>query len=133
VVAIFTGQMLRGEGVLINGSGEQTRDFVYVKDCAWANVLALENGSGQIYNLGTGVETSVNQIFALLKEIIGYPREPRYGPAMVGETFRIYLDATKAQRELGWRPTVTLEEGCAGPWPTSGQVRETRQASCRPV
>jgi UDP-glucose 4-epimerase len=111
VVAIFTGQMLRGEGVLINGSGEQTRDFVYVKDCAWANVLALENGSGQIYNLGTGVETSVNQIFALLKEIIGYPREPRYGPAMVGETFRIYLDATKAQRELGWRPTVTLEEG----------------------
>lgn len=111
VVAIFTGQMLRGEGVLINGSGEQTRDFVYVKDCAWANVLALENGSGQVYNLGTGVETSVNQIFALLKEIIGYPREPRRGPAMVGETFRIYLDASKAQRELGWQPTVTLQEG----------------------
>ena len=112
VVAIFTRAMLRGEQVTINGDGEQARDFVFVKDCARANVLALKtNNINTIYNIGCGQGTTVNEIFTLLKEITGYPRDPIYGPAKIGETRRIYLSAEKARRELGWIPTINLEEG----------------------
>jgi len=112
VVAIFTGQMLTGQPVVINGDGEQLRDYVYVGDCARANLLALSTPhGGVIYNLGSGQGTSVNQIFAALKQITGYDRQPTYGPAKLGETRRIYLDARKAQRELGWEPQVNLESG----------------------
>jgi UDP-glucose 4-epimerase len=111
VVAIFTGQMLKGESPTINGSGEQERDFVYVGDCAHANVLALDRGAGRAYNLGTGRGTSINKIFAMLKHLTGYEREPVYGSAKAGETFRIYLDAERAHEELAWRPRVTLQEG----------------------
>lgn len=112
VVAIFTRAMLRGEQVTINGDGGQARDFVYVKDCARANVLALKtNNINTIYNIGCGQGTTVNEIFTLLKEITGYPRDPIYGPAKIGETRRIYLSAGKARQELGWMPIVDLEEG----------------------
>jgi UDP-glucose 4-epimerase len=112
VAAIFTRAMLRGEQVTINGDGEQARDFVYVKDCARANVLALKtNNINTIYNIGCGQGTTVNEIFTLLKEITDYPRDPMYGPAKIGETRRIYLSAEKARRELGWIPIVDLEEG----------------------
>lgn len=112
VVAIFTGQMLAGDPVVINGDGEQQRDFVYVGDCARANLLATRTENrNTIYNLGFGRPTSVNEIFSALKSITNYRREPVFGPAKIGETRRIYLDATKAQQELGWTPTVTLEEG----------------------
>lgn len=111
VVAIFSGQMLQGQSVTINGNGEQVRDFVYVTDCAKANLLALKAGSGQVYNLGFGVGTTINEIFQHLREITSYPNQANYGPAKVGETFRIYLDASRAKRELGWEPTFTLHEG----------------------
>jgi UDP-glucose 4-epimerase len=112
VVAIFTGQMLRGEQALINGDGEQQRDYVYVGDCARANLLALQTKNAPaIYNLGSGQGTSVNQIFAALKEITAYTLPEMHGPAKVGETSRIYLNATKAQQGLEWVPTISLEEG----------------------
>ncbi len=111
VAAIFTDQMLRGEHVTINGSGEQVRDFVYVEDCVAANLLAITDGSGEIYNIGTGIGISVNQLFQTLAEITGYEREPYYGPAKLGETFRSYLTAEKAHQALGWEPTVALDEG----------------------
>ena len=111
VVAIFVNQMLQGDQVTINGSGEQVRDFVYVEDCVAANLLATENGSGQIYNLAAGVGTSVNEIFEALAEITDYERDPYHGPAKLGETFRIYLTAEKARQALGWAPTVALNEG----------------------
>ena len=111
VVAIFTGQMLQGGQPVINGSGEQERDFVYVGDIAEANILAMEGGDNQIYNLGWGVGTSVNEIFARLKEITSYEREAVHGPPKLGEVFKIYLDASKARQELGWSPQVELEEG----------------------
>ena len=113
VVAIFAGQMLSGQQVVINGSGEQERDFVYVGDCVRANLLSLSEGSGEIYNLGWGIGTSVNDIFAQMKNITGYAQEPVHGPPKLGETFKIYLDAGKAQRELGWEPQVPLREGLA--------------------
>ena len=96
----------------INGDGEQLRDYVYVGDCARANVMALASDkSGTIYNLGTGKGTSVNDIFNALKSITAYPRDAVHGPAKVGETRHIYLDVRKAQQELGWQPLVNLEEG----------------------
>jgi UDP-glucose 4-epimerase len=111
VVAIFTGKMLKCEPVTINGTGEQVRDYVFVGDCARANVLLLEKGSGQVYNLGYGVGTTVNQIFEGLKEATQYPLDAQYGPAKPGETSRIYLDASHARQDLGWEPTVPLNEG----------------------
>ncbi|MFV2044372.1 MAG: NAD-dependent epimerase/dehydratase family protein [Anaerolineales bacterium] len=112
VVAIFAGQMLAGEELVINGDGEQERDFVYVADCARANLLALVNGNGSgIYNLGSGRGTTVNEIFEELKAITKYPQPAKYGPAKLGETRRIYLTAERAKQNLGWTPTTTLEEG----------------------
>jgi UDP-glucose 4-epimerase len=111
VVAIFARQMLHGEQVIINGSGEQQRDFVYVADIVRANILAMDKGEGQIYNLGCGVGTSINELFAIMQGITGYAREPVHGPPKPGETFRIYLDAAKARRELGWEPLVRVETG----------------------
>jgi UDP-glucose 4-epimerase len=112
VVAIFTGQMLRGEQVVINGDGNQERDFVFVKDCAQANVLALTRHAGSgILNLGSSKGTSINQIFAVLQVATGYDRQAIHGPAKLGETRIIYLDATRASQELGWEPITNLEDG----------------------
>lgn len=114
VVAIFTGQMLTGGQVTINGDGEQQRDFVYVRDCARANLLAVEKDHrSTIYNLGCGWGTSVNEIFTTIKKITGYELPPVHGPAKIGETRRIYLEASKIRQELGWTPIVNLEEGLA--------------------
>jgi len=111
VVAIFTGQMLRGEQAVINGSGEQERDFVYAEDVSHANALALDHGEGGIYNIGTGVGTSINEIFARLKDVTNYQSAAVHGPAKAGEVFKVYLDADKAAGELGWKPRTGLEEG----------------------
>lgn len=111
VVAIFTGQMLRDLPVTINGDGEQVRDYVYVSDCARANLMVLEAGGDRVYNLGYGVGTTVNQIFTHLKALTGYGQDANYGPAKAGETYRIYLDAQRAKAELGWEPTIVLADG----------------------
>lgn len=114
VVAVFTGRMLAGQPVTINGDGEQTRDFLYAGDCASANLLVLERpDAAGIYNLGTGEPTSVNRLFAELQAITGYDRPAAFGPAKLGETRHIYLDAGRARGELGWRPTVALPAGLA--------------------
>jgi UDP-glucose 4-epimerase len=112
VVAIFTGKMLDNEPVTINGDGEQTRDFVFVRDCARANFLAVtvDHAPG-IYNIGWGCPTSINEIFTNLAKITSYTHPVSYGPAKVGETRHIYLDASKANRDLGWSATLSLEEG----------------------
>jgi len=112
VVAIFARRMLAGYDVTINGDGEQVRDFVYVGDCARANVLALEARAGDpAYDLGSGEGTNINDLFSRLKAITGYAREAVHGPAKLGETRAIYTDASKARRELGWRPEVGLDDG----------------------
>ena len=112
VVAIFTGLMLADKQTNINGDGAQERDFVYVGDCARANLLAVTNTNGSgIYNLGTGQGTTVNEIFDSLKSITGYSLSAIHQPPKLGETRRIFLDASKAFRELGWAPTVKIEDG----------------------
>ncbi len=111
VVAIFSYQLLRGEPAAIYGSGEQARDFVFVGDCVAANVQVLQLGGGRIFNIGSGEEISINRLFRTMSSIVGYPGEPRYEAAKVGETFRIFLDISRARAELGWEPRVSLEQG----------------------
>ena len=111
VVAIFSRRILGGEQVVINGNGEQERDFLYVADVVRANILAQDRLEGQTLNLGTGVGTSVNDLFALMASKSGYAGEPFYGPPKPGETFKIYLDASKAHQGLNWRPETNLDEG----------------------
>lgn len=112
VVAIFTGQMLKGDQVVINGDGDQERDFVYVADCARANLLALTTqNTNTVFNLGEGKGTTVNQVYEELKRITSYQLSAVHGPAKVGETRRIYLEAEKAARDLAWQPTIGLGKG----------------------
>jgi UDP-glucose 4-epimerase len=111
VVAIFAGQMLRGEQPTIFGSGDKTRDYTHVSDVVIANLLAMERGNNTIYNIGTGVETSDREMFDTLAEVLGYSGNPIYAPVRTGEIYRIYLDATRARKELGWQAQLSLKEG----------------------
>jgi UDP-glucose 4-epimerase len=111
VVAIFAAQMLMGERPTIFGRGDKTRDYVYVSDVVQANILALEQGKNDIYNIGVGVETSDQQIFDTLAEVLGYKGAPIYAPYRKGEIHRICLDRSKAQEDLGWSPRFSLKEG----------------------
>ena len=111
VNAIFIGLMLEGQRPRIFGTGEQVRDYLYVDDVVDANVEALERGSGEMVNLGTGVGTSVNDIFRELKKQMGFGEEPIYEAPRPGEIQRIYLDASRAKQVLGWAPKVTFAEG----------------------
>jgi UDP-glucose 4-epimerase len=112
VVAIFTHRLLAGTEALINGDGEQTRDYVYVDDVAEANLRALERPdlSGAV-NIGTGVETSVNELFRRITLAAGVTGAARHGPPKLGEQRRSALDSGLAKRLLGWTPQVSLDEG----------------------
>jgi UDP-glucose 4-epimerase len=111
VVAIFAERLLRGEAVVINGDGEQTRDFIYVDDVVRANLLAVTTELRGIYNVGTGVETSVNALYAQLARQTQATRPPQHGPAKAGEQRRSVLDCRRLQMAANWRPEVPLEEG----------------------
>jgi UDP-glucose 4-epimerase len=111
VVAIFASKMLRGVSPTINGDGEQERDFVHVSDVARANVLSLENGGGQLLNIGSGNGTSVNTIYERLAALTGFSGQPIISPAKAGEVRRIFLDSTRAQHILGWRTNTSLTDG----------------------
>jgi UDP-glucose 4-epimerase len=111
VVAIFSLQFLRGEQPRIFGDGGKTRDYCFVSDIAEANVLALDKGSGGLFNLGWGREVSDLQIFEAVRDAVGVEMEPAFAPARPGEVEHVSLDAGRARQELGWQPRVTLEEG----------------------
>jgi len=111
VVAIFAGKMLRGEPIIVNGDGKQTRDYVFVGDVVQANLAALEREPCGAVNIGTGVETDVNRLAELMLEASGSRSEVRHGPAKAGEQRRSVIDHAKAAERLGWRPTVPLAEG----------------------
>jgi UDP-glucose 4-epimerase len=112
VVAIFCGNLREGRASTINGTGEQTRDYVYVGDVARANVLALENEvpSGA-YNVGTGIETSVNELYEILLDASGGDLPPKHGSAKPGEQRRSSVDPSRAAKFLEWRPEVDLASG----------------------
>jgi UDP-glucose 4-epimerase len=111
VIAIFGGKMLKDESPTINGDGEQTRDFIYVRDAVEAALRAAEKKATGPINIATGVETSVNEIYRALKKLSGSGVEARYGPAIKGEVRRIYLDISRAEKRLHWKPRVSLGQG----------------------
>ena len=114
VVAIFSRAILEGRELMVNGDGEQTRDYVYVGDVVRANILAAEMVLGQelpIVNIGTGVETSVNILLQLLRESAGRHVAWRHGPPRPGEQRRSVLDCTLAKRVLGWEAATNLRTG----------------------
>ena len=115
VVAIFGSRMLTGEEVTIHGDGEQVKDYVFVDDVVAASIVASRPGApaGAVYNIASGVPTSVNDIFSLLAQEIEYARAPVHAPERPGDVRRIYLDTSKARRELGWTPEIELREGIA--------------------
>jgi UDP-glucose 4-epimerase len=111
VNAIFIGKMLKGEVPSIFGDGEQLRDYVYVGDIVESNFAALDRGDGEACNIGSGIGTSVNQIYEKLQEIIGFSQPPIYAEARTGEIEKVYLESSRALRELGWSAQVTFDEG----------------------
>jgi UDP-glucose 4-epimerase len=111
VIAIFARQILLHEPVRIDWDGEQQKDYVYVGDVARANHLALTAGDGQVYCIGYGKGTSVNTLYRSLASEIGHEVEIRRAPKRSGDIYLTYFDCTRAQRELGWKAAVTLEEG----------------------
>lgn len=113
VISIFAASMLAGRPATVFGDGEQTRDYVYVGDTVDAFVAAMDRASGALVNIGTGVETSVNAIHAMLADIIGTAPAPRHGSQPPGELRRIALDNRRAASELAWTPKTDLRSGLA--------------------
>jgi UDP-glucose 4-epimerase len=111
VIAIFATKMLTGGQPVINGPGTQTRDYVYVGDVVKANLLALTHQGSAIFNIGTGVETDVNQLFHELKKHTGSSCEERHAEGKKGEQLRSVLDNRKIREALGWSPAMTLADG----------------------
>jgi UDP-glucose 4-epimerase len=115
VIAIFLEGMAAGRPTRIFGDGEQTRDFVYVGDVVRALVGAVGHDGG-VYNIGTGKETSVNQLHALCRSVAGVTDETVYGPARPGDVRRSVVDPSLAARELGWTAETDLEHGLRETW-----------------
>jgi UDP-glucose 4-epimerase len=111
VVAIFALRMLRGEPVTVNGDGTQTRDYVYVGDVARMSVLAAAHEASGPVNVGTGIETDVNSLAAMLRAATGSRAPITHGAAKPGEQRRSVVDARRAAAVYGWRPDVTLADG----------------------
>lgn len=111
VVAIFASRMLQGKPVTIDGDGNQSRDMLHVGDVATANLAALERGDGGTYHVSSGIPVTVNDLCRKLALLTEYKLEPRLGPARKGDVYRIAHDNSRAARELGWTPQITLEEG----------------------
>lgn len=111
VVAIFIQKMLNGEQPIINGNGRQSRDFVFVDDVAEANLAAMGQDARGVYNVGTGIETSVNELFRVLVGLTGSDAKEVHGPAKLGEQIRSVIDPSRIKQELGWEIKVDLADG----------------------
>src|SRR5579875_39665 len=111
VIAIFAGRFLSKSGVRIDWDGEQTREYVFVDDVARCNVLALDRGSGGSYVIGTGIRTSVNQLYRALVEISGFEAPVEHAPKRPGDVRDAQFDAGLAKRELDWEAQVALLDG----------------------
>jgi UDP-glucose 4-epimerase len=111
VVAIFSKKMLDGGQPIVNGTGKQTRDFIYVDDVVEAIMVTLEEDIQGIFNVGTGQESTVNECYRIIKELTKSQCKDLYGAAKKGEQFRSVLDVTKIREKFGWDPQVSLQDG----------------------
>ena len=116
VVAIFCNKLLNNEQLTINGDGKQTRDFVYVGDIVNANILSFEKDIEGIFNIGTGIEISINELFDVLIKISGVKMQENHGVALKGEQMRSCLTASKIRQAVGWNAYISLENGLKGVW-----------------
>jgi UDP-glucose 4-epimerase len=111
VVAIFLSKLLDGKSVVINGSGRQTRDFVYVGDVARMVAIAASRSLSGVFNVSTGKETSVNALYRFICGTAGIARKANHGPAKAGDEKKVCLDPSKAKSRAGWKASVDVEEG----------------------
>lgn len=111
VVAIFSTKLLKGEQPIINGSGKQTRDYVFVGDVVKANLLTLDDDVCDTYNIGTAAETDVNVLYKTLNQIIGNGQEEKHGPAAPGEQMRSVISSDKIFNKFKWRPSTSFGSG----------------------
>jgi len=111
VVAIFVNKLLKNENPVINGDGKQTRDYVFVEDVVKANVITLESETSDIFNIGTGIETSVNDLFNRLNSIGGKKAKEKQGPAPKGEQLRSVITSNKLFNQFNWKPSMHIDEG----------------------
>lgn len=111
VVAIFCRRMLGGRPATVYGDGLQTRDFIFVDDVVSAFMATREAGDGELINVGSGTELSVNDLYSHLARLTNARREPVYADPRPGELRRIVVDPSKAGEALGWKPAVPLDEG----------------------
>jgi UDP-glucose 4-epimerase len=115
VVAIFMNRLRADQTPRIFGDGTQTRDYVFVGDVVAATLAAAEHDGG-VLNVGTGIETSVLELYERIQAATGIEREARFADARAGELQRSVLDPSRAERELGWRPQRGLDEGLGETW-----------------
>ncbi len=111
MIAILCGKMLKGEQPTIYGDGNQLRDYIYVGDVASLNLLALDKGDNQIYNVGTGKGVSINELFNQLKGIMKFEKQAVYAPPRRGELFRSVLNCKKIKKELDWKAKTGIKKG----------------------
>ena len=111
VIAIFCAKFLQKQGIRIDWDGDQTRDYVYVKDIARLNTIALEKGGGACFAIGTGKRTSVNGIYRALVEISGFEAPVTHAPKRAGDARDAEFDSSLAEAELGWSATTPLLDG----------------------
>ena len=111
VIAIFCGKMMADESPTIYGDGNQLRDYVYVKDVAEDNLLALNLGDNQIYNIGMGKGVSVNELFVHLKDLLKFEKEAIYAAPRTGELTRSVLNCKKVKKDFSWNPKTNIKKG----------------------
>ncbi len=111
VVAIFCNQLIKNKKSILYGYGSMVRDYVYVLDVVEANILSMDRGDGEIYNIGTGNPTTVKELFSVLKNISEKNSDPMLADAREGEISEIYLNCEKAKNELKWGPKINLKHG----------------------
>ncbi len=132
VMARFILQMMRGEQPVINGDGEQGRDFTYVDNAVRANLLALEapaeNVAGRVFNIACGERHTLNETYRILAYLLDYEHEPVYGPDRAGDVRDSLADISAASEAFGYKPTVGFEEGLRR---TVAWYRDTVQESMR--
>jgi UDP-glucose 4-epimerase len=117
VIAIFLERLAAGEETIIFGDGGQSRDFIYVGDVVRGVLAAIEHDGG-VYNIGTGVETPINELHALCRRVTGIDREPTHAEPRAGDIRRSVTDPSLAERELGWTAEQSLEDGLRLTWNT---------------
>jgi UDP-glucose 4-epimerase len=111
VIAIFIDTLLHGKRPTIFGHGNQTRDYVYVDDAVEAAIKAMAQKGGRVFNVGTGIETSVNELYKLISQKLKKDIQPKFVSAKPGDLKRSCLDSSKIKKELGWQPKYPLEKG----------------------